>query len=83
MRGLDRNKLDSNYINPQIETKSVILICPKVATKNILKKPLSKAATQKRLSFDSTYYSARIIAKQSIAKTKKKTSGVGLYNDVL
>ena len=28
LRGLDRIKLDSNYINPQIEAMSVTLICP-------------------------------------------------------
>ena len=75
MRGLDRIKLDPTFIPPQIETKAVILICPRVATKSILKKPGSKAAIRKRVSFNSSFYTARIIAKQYIAEWKKEKKG--------
>ena len=69
---MDRIKLDPTFTPPQIETKAVILICPKVTTKSILKKPGTKAAIVKRVSFNSSYYTARIIAKQCIAEWKKK-----------
>ena len=73
LRSLDRIKLDPSFIPPQVEAKAVILICPRVATKSILKKPGSKSTTVKRVSFNSSFYTARIIAKQYIKEWKKKS----------
>ena len=71
LRSQDRIKIDPSFKPPQMEVKSVILICPKVSTKSILKKPGSKSTIRKNVSFDTSFYTARIIAKQSIKEWKK------------
>ena len=71
LRSQDRIKIDPSFKPPHVEVKSVILICPKVSTKSILKEPGSKFTIRKNVSFDTSFYTARIIAKQSIKEWKK------------
>ena len=71
LRSQDRIKLDPSFKPPNVEAKLVVLICPTVSTRGILKKPGSKSTTKKNVSFDTSFYTARIIAKQSIKEWKK------------
>ena len=67
----DRIKLDPSFKPPHVEAKLVVLICPTVSTRSILKKSGSKSTIKKNVSFDTSFYTTRIIAKQSIKEGKK------------
>ena len=68
LRNQDRIKLDPTYKNPETEAKTVKLICDciQVPQRGILKKPGSRIINYKNVSFDATFHTARIVAKQSI-----------------
>ena len=68
LRNQDHIKLDPTYKNPEIEAKTVKLICDciQVPLRGILKKPGSRLTIHKNVSFDATFHTARIVAKQSI-----------------
>ena len=67
----DRIKLDPSFKPPNMEAKLVVLICPKVSTRSILKKSGPKSTIRRNVSFDTSFYTARIIANQSIKEWKK------------
>ena len=69
LRSLDRLKLHKDYKKPEVEAKSIKLtkVEVKAPIKGILKKPGSRRPTLiKNVGFDSSFHTARIIAKQSI-----------------
>ena len=69
LRSLDRLKLHKDYAKPEVEVKSIKLINDgvKAPIKGILKKPGSKKISfTKNVCFDSTFHTARIVAKQCI-----------------
>ena len=72
----DRIKLDPDYLKPEIEVKIVKLIsdCVPVPLKGILKKPGSRLSIRKNLSFNATFHTARIVAKQSIKEWKQEST---------
>ena len=70
----DHIKLDPDYIKPEVELKTVKLIsdCIPVPQRGILKKPNSRRISfPKNVSFNATFYTARIVAKQSIKEWKQ------------
>ena len=73
LRSQDRIKLDPDYIKPEVEVKTVKLIsdCIPVPRRGILKKPNSRLSIRKNISFDATFHTARIVAKQSIKEWKQ------------
>ena len=74
MRSLDCIKINPEYVKPDIEVKTVKLIndCVMAPLKGILKKPNSrKVSFAKNVCFDTTFHTARIVAKQSIKEWKQ------------
>ena len=66
---MNRLRLHEDYTKPETEVKSVKLISDgvKAPVKGILKKPGSKKTSLvKNVGFDSSFHTARIIAKQCI-----------------
>ena len=72
----DRIKLDPTYNPPEVEVKTVKLICDciPVPLRGILKKPGSRLSIHKNVSFDATFHTARIVAKQSIKEWKQEST---------
>ena len=69
LRSLDRLRLHKDYVKPDVEVKSIKLINDgvKAPIKGILKKPGSRNVSfTKNVCFDSTFHTARIVAKQCI-----------------
>ena len=71
LRSQDRIKLDPSFKPPNVEVKMVVLICPTVPLRGILKKPGSKSNIKKNVCFNASFHTARIIAKQSIKEWKE------------
>ena len=76
LRNQDCMKLDPDYIKPEVEVKTVKLIsdCIPVPRRGILKKPGSRLSIRKNVSFDATFHTARIVAKQSIKEWKQEST---------
>ena len=76
LRNQDRIKLDPDYIKPEVKLKTVKLIsdCIPVPQRGILKKPDSRLSIRKNVSFDATFHTARIMAKQSIKEWKQEST---------
>ena len=71
LRSQDRIKLDPSFRPPNVEAKTVVLICSTVPLRGILKKPGSKSNIKKNVCFDASFHTARIVAKQSIKEWKE------------
>ena len=76
LRSQDRIKLDPSYKDPDTEVKTVKLIndCIQVPQRGILKKTGSRTIKYKNVSFDATFHTARIVAKQSIKEWIKEST---------
>ena len=76
LRNQDRIKLDPAYKNPESEAKTVKLIsdCIQIPKRGILKKPGSRINKYKNVSFDATFHTASIVAKQSINEWIKEST---------
>ena len=69
-------RIVSNWTPPEVEVKTVKLICDciPVPPRGILKKPGSRPSIRKNVSFDATFHTARIMAKQSIKEWKQEST---------
>ena len=76
LRNQDRIKLEPTYNPPEVEVKTVKLICDciPVPPRGILKKPGSRLSIRKNVSFDATFHTARIVAKQLIKEWKQEST---------
>ena len=76
LRNQDCIKLDPTYKPPEVEVKTVKLICDciSVPLRGILKKPGSRLSIRKNVSFDATFHTARIVAKQSVKEWKQEST---------
>ena len=72
LRNQDRIKLDPTYNPPEVEVKTVKLICDciPVPPRGILR----KLGSRPYISFDATLHTARIVAKQSIKEWKQEST---------
>ena len=76
LRNQNRMKIHPDYKKPDLEAQTVKLIndCVQMPIKGILKKPGSRIKTYNNVSFDATYHTARLVAKQSIKDWIKEST---------
>ena len=68
LRNQDKMKIHPDYRKPDLEVKSIRIKvdCKQMPMKGILKKPGLTSKTYKNVCFDSSFHTARLIARQSI-----------------